>query len=140
MSSAAGIKAFPNVGMYNATKWTIEGISEALAQEVADFGIRVTLLEPGWYATGWDPSAKRAEPIPAYDDFKVKYTEARKARISDPGDPAASAAALFAVVDADEPPLRVFFGSLPLGWARAEYENRIATWEKWQHIAELAQG
>lgn len=140
VSSAGGIVAFPNVGIYNATKWTLEGISEALAQEVADFGIKVTLIEPGWFATGWDPTAKRAKSNPVYDDYKARYAEERKSRIAEPGDPAASAAALFAVVDAEEPPLRVFFGNLPLGIARARYESRLAEWAKWQHIAELAQG
>ena len=140
VSSAAGIKAFPNVGMYNSTKWTLEGVSEALAQEVADFGIKVTILEPAWFATDMDPSAKRAEPIPAYDGFKERYFEARKARISDPGSPEASAAAVLTIADFDEPPLRVLFGDLPLGWIRAEYASRLETWEKYQYLAELAQG
>jgi hypothetical protein len=44
------------------------------------------------------------------------------------------------VVDAEKPPLRVFFGSLPLTLAKADYESRLATWEEWQPVAELAQG
>lgn len=140
VSSAAGVMAFPNVGMYNATKWTLEGISEALAQEVADFGIKVTLIEPGWFATGWDPTAKRAEANPAYDDFRKRYAEERKSRIADPGDPEASAAAVLQLVDAEEPPLRCFFGDLPLGLVRTRYAARLAEWEKWQPVAELAQG
>ena len=56
------------------------------------------------------------------------------------GDPTASAAALLKVVDAEEPPLRVFFGALPLQLAKADYESRLRNWEQWQPVAELAQG
>ena len=69
-----------------------------------------------------------------------QVAEQRKARSASPGDPQASAAAVLAIVDADEPPLRVFFGTAPLGIARADYASRLATWEQWQHVAELAQG
>ena len=64
----------------------------------------------------------------------------RKTRWAAPGDPKASAAAVLKVVDADEPPLRVFFGDEPLGLAKADYEQRLRTWEEWQPVAELAQG
>jgi hypothetical protein len=57
-----------------------------------------------------------------------------------PGDPAASAVAIMRVVDADPPPLRVFFGTAPLGIAENDYEGRLATWREWQPVAELAQG
>jgi hypothetical protein len=57
-----------------------------------------------------------------------------------PGDPAASAAAILRVVDAEEPPLRTFFGSTPLRVAEADYERRLTTWREWQPVAELAQG
>jgi hypothetical protein len=64
----------------------------------------------------------------------------RAQRVSDPGDPKASAAAVLEIVDAENPPLRVFFGNLPLGLARADYESRLATWEQWQYVSEMAQG
>src|SRR3954463_12464562 len=61
VSSIGGISAFPNIGIYNASKWALEGFSQALAQEVADFGIKVTLIEPTGYSTDWGgPSAKTA--------------------------------------------------------------------------------
>ena len=53
VSSIGGISAFPNVGIYNASKWALEGLSQALAAEVAAFGVRVTIIEPGAYATDW---------------------------------------------------------------------------------------
>lgn len=142
VSSIGGISAFAGIGAYHASKWALEGFSQSLAQEVADFGIRVTIIEPGGFATDWaGPSARRAEPLPAYDAFRVKAEEDRKARsTAGPGDPVASSAAVLRLVDADEPPLRCFLGTAPLGIARADYEGRLATWEQWQDVAELAQG
>ena len=109
MSSIGGITAFPNVGIYHASKWALEGFSQALAQEVASFGIHVTLIEPGGFATDWaGPSSKRSTPLPDYDEA---HEEADRSRVpsaaSKPGDPKASAAAILKVVDAEKPPLRV---------------------------------
>jgi NAD(P)-dependent dehydrogenase (short-subunit alcohol dehydrogenase family) len=139
VSSIGGISAFPNVGIYHASKWALEGISQALAQEVKEFGINVTLVEPGGFSTDWSgPSAKRSEPNPAYDGLRERQQEWRASNT--PGDPTASAAAIMRVVDADPPPLRVFFGTRPLTIAEADYESRLATWHEWQPVAELAQG
>ncbi|MFG2376906.1 SDR family oxidoreductase [Streptomyces sp. NPDC048504] len=141
VSSIGGISAFPLVGIYHASKWALEGMSQALAQEVAPFGIKVTLIEPGGFATDWaGSSSSTSEPLPAYADFHKQVQEQRRKRVGTPGDPTASAAAVLEIVDADEPPLRCFFGSAPLGIAKADYEQRLAVWEKWQPVAELAQG
>jgi NAD(P)-dependent dehydrogenase (short-subunit alcohol dehydrogenase family) len=139
VSSIGGISAFPNVGIYHASKWGLEGISQALAQEVKEFGINVTLVEPGGFSTDWSgPSSKRSEPNPAYDGLRERQQQWRASNV--PGDPAASAAAILRVVDADPPPLRVFFGDRPLAIAEADYESRLATWREWQPVSELAQG
>lgn len=142
VSSIGGISAFAGIGAYHASKWALEGFSQSLAQEVAHFGIKVTLIEPGGFATDWaGASARRAEPHPAYDDVRATVEQDRLARsTAGPGDPVASAAAVLRLVDADEPPLRCFLGVAPLGIARADYEGRLATWEQWQDVAELAQG
>jgi NAD(P)-dependent dehydrogenase (short-subunit alcohol dehydrogenase family) len=141
VSSIGGISAFPNIGIYNASKWALEGFSQSLAAEVADFGIKVTLIEPGGFSTDWGgSSAKHSAPLPAYDEFRVKAAEARERRVSSPGDPAASAAAVLALVDDPNPPLRVFFGTAPIGIATADYESRLAEWKQWQHLSELSQG
>jgi NAD(P)-dependent dehydrogenase (short-subunit alcohol dehydrogenase family) len=125
--------------MYHASKWALEGISQALAQEVRDFGIRVTLIEPGGFATDWGgPSAKHAEALDAYAPLH-EAAQRRRAR-NTPGDPTASAEAVLRLVDADDPPLRCFFGTAPLGVAEADYESRLETWRAWQPVAELAQG
>ena len=139
VSSIGGVSAFPNVGAYHASKWGLEGFSQALALEVKDFGIHVTLVEPGGFSTDWaGPSAKRSEPNPAYDALRERQARFRASNV--PGDPAASAEAIMRVVDADPPPLRVFFGTAPLGIAEKDYDRRLATWREWQPVAELAQG
>jgi NAD(P)-dependent dehydrogenase (short-subunit alcohol dehydrogenase family) len=141
VSSIGGISAFPNIGMYHASKWALEGLSQALAQEVADFGIQVTLVEPTGYDTDWGgSSAQRTAQLPAYDGVRVKAAEARKARLSRPGDPAATRDAILAVVDAEEPPLRIFFGEGPLAVAAADYERRLATWRAWEPVSIAAHG
>jgi NAD(P)-dependent dehydrogenase (short-subunit alcohol dehydrogenase family) len=141
VSSIGGISAFPNIGAYHASKWALEGFSQALAAEVADFGIHVTLIEPGGFSTDWGgSSAKRSKQNPAYDEFRAKAAEARKARLGTAGNPAATGNAVLQLVDADEPPLRVFFGTSPLGTAKADYASRIETWEKWNFISVEAQG
>jgi NAD(P)-dependent dehydrogenase (short-subunit alcohol dehydrogenase family) len=139
VSSIGGITAFPTVAMYHASKWGLEGLSQALAQEVKAFGIHVTLIEPGGFSTDWSgSSAVRSTPIAAYDGVRAAREQFRAANVQ--GDPVASAAAVLKLVDAEEPPLRCFFGSRPLGWAEADYASRLETWREWQPVAELAQG
>jgi NAD(P)-dependent dehydrogenase (short-subunit alcohol dehydrogenase family) len=141
VSSIGGISAFPGIGMYHASKWALEGISQALAQEVKGFGIHVTLIEPGGFSTDWGgASAKHAEPLDAYADAHEASRQRRARGSSAAGDPTASADAIMRIVDADEPPLRAFFGSAPLGIAEKDYESRLATWREWQPVAEIAQG
>lgn len=139
VSSIGGITAFPTVGAYHASKWALEGFSQALSQEVADFGIKVTLIEPGGYSTDWaGPSSKHSDENPAYSGVRDARNRSRAG--TPPGDPKATRAAILKVVDADEPPLRIFFGKVPLGVATADYESRLATWNEWQPISVEAQG
>jgi NAD(P)-dependent dehydrogenase (short-subunit alcohol dehydrogenase family) len=141
VSSIGGISAFPNIGAYHASKWALEGFSQALAAEVKGFGIHVTLIEPGGFSTDWaGPSARHASQLPAYEPMRQAAQRWRAERSAQPGDPHASAAAVLAVVDAQEPPLRVFFGDGPLALATADYESRLATWKAWEHVSLQAQG
>ncbi len=141
VSSIGGVNAFPGLGLYHASKWGLEAFSQSLAAEVASFGIKVTIVEPGGYSTDWaGPSSVRAERVPAYEELWERDTKQRAARRIGPGDPDATGPAILELVDADEPPLRVFFGSVGLGMTRAEYESRIANWEQWDALAQRAQG
>ncbi|WP_206492770.1 SDR family oxidoreductase [Rhodococcus sp. KRD162] len=141
VSSIGGISAFPNVGAYHASKWALEGFSQALAQEVADFGIHVTLIEPGGFSTDWSgPSAKKSTEIAAYDPIRDNAAKLRSSRQSTPGDPTATRSALLKVVDAEKPPLRVFFGDAPLQIATKDYQSRLESWREWQPVAVEAHG
>jgi NAD(P)-dependent dehydrogenase (short-subunit alcohol dehydrogenase family) len=141
VSSIGGISAFVGIGMYHASKWALEGLSQALAQEVKGFGIHVTLIEPGGFSTDWGgASARHAQPLEAYAEAHEASRQRRAAGAQVAGDPHASAAAVMRIVDADEPPLRCFFGTAPLPIAERDYESRLATWREWLPVAELAQG
>jgi NAD(P)-dependent dehydrogenase (short-subunit alcohol dehydrogenase family) len=139
ISSVGGVTAFPNLSVYNASKWALEAMSEGLAQEVAGFGIKVTLVEPGGFATDWRGSSGTfAEQLPAYGELRTAI--AAYWSNFQPGDPTATGAALLKVVDADNPPLRVFFGTSPLQLVPQVYAERLKTWEEWADVATEAQG
>ena len=139
VSSIGGVAAFPGLGIYNASKWALEAMSQALAAEVAGLGIKVTIIEPAGYATDWGgSSAVHSEPLPAYQPVREAAAEYWSHTV--PGDPLATGAALLDVVDADQPPLRVFFGTGMLDLAREEYARRIAEWERWNAVSEAAMG
>ena len=139
VSSIGGISAFGGIGAYHASKWALEGLSQALAQEVSGLGIHVTLIEPGGFSTDWaGPSSKHSEQMEAY--APVREASASRRSANEPGDPEASGRALLKVVDAEKPPLRVFFGKAPLGIATKDYESRLALWNEWQPVSVEAQG
>lgn len=140
VSSIGGISAFPTVGIYHASKWALEGFSQSLSQEVAGFGVHVTLVEPGGFSTDWSgPSASRSTEMEAYAG--VRTAAANRPSVKGvPGDPVATRSAILKVVDAEHPPLRVFFGQNPLGVAEADYESRLKTWREWQPVALEAHG
>ena len=139
-SSGLGHVSQPVIGYYCSSKWAFEAIHESLAAEVAPFGIKVTIIEPGAYATefGSPESLRFATGLAAYADFKQRFFAGLGGM--ERGDPAATPAALFAVVDAAQPPLRLFLGSHNLPWVRAAYAARLATWEAWEAVANAAQG
>src|SRR5260370_5699252 len=138
VSSIGGVNAFPTVGLYHASKWGLEGFSQSLAAEVAGFGIKVTIVERGGFATDWGgPSAQRATQMPAYDSARAAIAAFRGGNI--PGDPDATGPAILKVVDAKDPPLRIFFGSGVFTMTRVEYARRLETWEKWHDLAIEAQ-
>lgn len=138
ISTIGGIGAFPSLGGYHASKWALEGLSESLAQEVAAFGIKVTLVEPGGYATDWaGSSAVHTEANPAYDDIRQAMAERRGS--ASYGDPAAAGPALLQIVDADNPPLRVLFGAQPIELVKHLYAQRLQTWADWEPVSRAAQ-
>ncbi|TMR24303.1 SDR family NAD(P)-dependent oxidoreductase [Nonomuraea turkmeniaca] len=144
MSSAAGLIAMPLGGAYQISKWAVEALNESLAQEVAGFGIKVTVVEPGGFATrsGKNPdpldNGHMAEPNPIYDDLRRRL--AGFAGKQPAGDPAAAARALLKIVDSDDPPLRVLFGQGFYPMLQQVYADRLKTWADWQNLSVEAHG
>jgi len=139
-SSGLGHVTLPVIGYYCSSKWAFEAIHESLAAEVKDFGINVTIIEPGAYATefGSQDSLKFAAGMDIYEDFKNQFFG--RLRGLERGDPEATPQALFQIVDAENPPLRFNLGSHNLPWVRSAYEERLALWEKWDAVSSSAQG
>ena len=139
VSSIGGIGAFTNLSMYHASKWALEGFSESLSQEVAEFGIKVTLIEPGGFSTDWSgSSAGRAAPIAAYDGARERRATSRSGWKS--GDPKATSTAIFAVADAENPPLRLLLGEFATNFVGPLYAKRLEVWEEWSEVARAADG
>src|ERR1039458_4753898 len=140
VSSIGGISAFANLGMYHASKWALEGISQSLALEVGNFGIKITIIEPGGYSTDWGgSSAKHAEPLPAYEATREE-SRFRAKRQTAPGNPYATRDVVLRIVDAETPPLRIFLGDGRLSIAVADYDSRLATWREWEPVSIVAHG
>jgi NAD(P)-dependent dehydrogenase (short-subunit alcohol dehydrogenase family) len=138
LSSIGGVMAFPTGGMYVATKFAVEGMSESLAGEVASFGIKVTIIEPGSFATGFRSSMKSAPAMAEYTGVRQAVLGSFKPEMS--GDPNATSDAILKIVDSDAPPLRLLLGTGPLPMIKKVYESRLNTWDQWSAVSNAAQG
>lgn len=138
-SSGLGHTVLPVIGYYCSTKWAFEAIHESLAAEVAPFNIKVTIVEPGAYATefGTQDSLKFAPGLDFYEDFKTAFFA--QLGTLEKGNPEATPDAIFAVVDAENPPLRMILGNGNLPWIKKDYAARMEEWEKWAAISNAAQ-
>lgn len=138
-SSNLGHVAMPVIGYYCSSKWAFEAIHESLAAEVKAFGINVTIIEPGAYATefGSQESLKFAPGLDIYTEFKANFIDGLKNL--ERGNPKATPEALFKMVDSENPPLRFHLGSHNLPGVRKAYAERLATWEEWDAVSSAAQ-
>jgi NAD(P)-dependent dehydrogenase (short-subunit alcohol dehydrogenase family) len=135
-SSIGGLCAFPALGFYNATKFAVEGLSEALAKEVAPLGIKVLLVEPSGFRTDW-AGRSAAESAHEIADYAATAGATRRAvRDSSghqPGDPRLAALAIVEAVQSAHPPLRLLLGRDALLAARGkldELKREFAAWEQ----------
>lgn len=140
VSSNLGHVTLPVIGYYCSSKWAFEAIHESLAAEIKQFGINVTIIEPGAYATefGTRQSLRFAGELDIYKEFKAKFFEGLMNL--ERGNPDATPAALFKVVDSPAPPLRFFLGNQNLPSTKKAYEERMAEWEAWAEVSNAAQG
>lgn len=122
ISSVGGLVGFPGIGYYNATKFAVEGLSEALAKETTSLGIRVTIVEPGPFRTDWAGRSLKT-PKTAIADY-ASSAGARRAAIQgysgrQNGDPVRGAEAIIEAVESPDPPLHLVLG-------RPGYELAVA--------------
>ncbi len=139
VSSALGLVTLPVLGLYNASKFAVEGLSETLAAEVKGFGINVTLVEPNGFATEWgNASAVQAQPMKEYEQVRASLQAGMTEDIF--GVPEATVDAVLKLVESSNPPLRLFLGKVAYPWVKQVYEERLATWEEWKDVATAAHG
>jgi NADP-dependent 3-hydroxy acid dehydrogenase YdfG len=146
LSSIGGVVAGPGIGFYNATKFAVEGISEALAAELAPLGIRVTIIEPGPFRTDFlgRSGVVAKTRIPDYDSTAGnmrKYFAENDGKQR--GDPLRAVEAMMQVVESPEPPLRLLLGVSALQRLRAKFDNwqkEIASWEQVTVGADFPEG
>lgn len=137
ISSVGGLVGAASSGFYNATKFAVEGLTEALAKEVEPLGIRVTAIEPGPFRTDWaGRSLKQAKhPIAAYADTAA----ARRAQITaysgkQVGDPMRAADAIIKVVESEEPPHHLILGKNGLDRVRAKLAALMQSIDDWEDV------
>jgi len=146
ISSIGGLRSFPGVGFYNATKYAVDGYSESLAKETANLGIKVTVIAPSGFRTDWAGRSANNSKI-VIDDYK-ETAGANKEAIrgysgKQPGNPERAAEAIVKAVEAEHPPLRLLLGKAALNGARLklqELKNDFDTWEETTTGADFPEG
>lgn len=136
VSSILGLATLPTMGLYNASKFAIEGLSETLATEVKGFGINVTLVEPNGYASNIWHTGINTQSNPVYDDVKKAFSEAETSF----GSVEATAPALIKLAETENPPLRLLLGKVALPFVKHNYEQRLKVWEEWNDVSVEAHG
>jgi NAD(P)-dependent dehydrogenase (short-subunit alcohol dehydrogenase family) len=141
LSSMGGVRGAPGVGYYNATKFAVEGFSEALAQEVGPLGVKVLIVEPSGFRTDW-AGRSATEATRTIADYEAT-AGARRAQIrassgNQPGDPIRAAEAIISAVEAPEPPLRLLLGKAALLAGRGKIETLRRDFDAWAGVSESA--
>lgn len=141
IASIGGLRSFPAVGFYNATKYAVDGLSEALYKEVAPLGIKVTVIAPSGFRTDWaGRSAKNSAVV--IDDYAAtagkNKSDIRGYSGNQPGDPVKAAQAMIQVTETENPPLRLLLGKAALKGARAKLEELKKDFDDWAAVTEGA--
>ncbi|OOQ56469.1 SDR family NAD(P)-dependent oxidoreductase [Mucilaginibacter pedocola] len=139
VSSILGLVTLPVLGLYNASKYAVNGLTETLATEVKDFGINVSLIEPNGFSTDWSgASAVQTEAIEAYAPVKKAFFEA--ATPDSWGNPEATADAVLQLIDSQNPPLHFLLGKVAYPFITSVYADRIAQFDEWKEVGAAAHG
>lgn len=137
VSSEGGQITYPGFSLYHATKWGIEGFVETVAKEVAPFGIRFTLIEPGPARTSFMKGVVQTQPMPVYDGTPADIVRrgALEGSWEIVGDPDKMVDVMLACADASEPPLRLVLGGSSFDSIRAALLDRVAALDAQRAIA-----
>ncbi|WP_406071912.1 SDR family oxidoreductase [Micromonospora sp. NBC_01638] len=138
VSSIAALGGFPSTGMYSASKFALEGMSEALAMEAAAFDIKLSIVQPGGYWTDLYTSLSATTPMEAYAPLRAEL-ERQWAEGSIDSEPRLAAEALLRLVDSDDPPLRLLLGSMVYDLAFDISRRRMDTWAGWEQVSRAAE-
>jgi NAD(P)-dependent dehydrogenase (short-subunit alcohol dehydrogenase family) len=138
VSSIAALGGFPSTGMYSASKFALEGMSEALAMEAASFGVKLSILQPGGYWTDLYTSMTTTSPSAEYDPLRAEL-EKQWAEGSIDSEPRLAAEALLKLVDSEDPPLRLLLGSMVYDLAFDISRRRMGTWAAWEQVSRAAE-
>jgi NAD(P)-dependent dehydrogenase (short-subunit alcohol dehydrogenase family) len=137
LSSISGLVGMPGFGIYNSTKFAVEGLSEAMAHELAPLGIRVTIVEPGPFRTDFlgGSLAIARKTIADYDETAGRARAGATTRNGNqPGDPARAAQAIVNAVTSDHPPLHLLLGGFAYEQAAAKLDNLRNEFETWREV------
>lgn len=134
VASIGGLVSYPAVGFYNATKYAVDGYSEALSKETAHLGIKVTVIAPSGFRTDWAGRSAKNSSVHIAD--YAPTAEANKLNIrgysgNQPGDPKRAAAAMIKVVESEHPPLRLLLGNAALNSARMKLDLLKKDFDAW---------
>lgn len=141
LSSVLGVWSLPTLGIYNATKFAVEGLSEALASEVTQFGVKVTIVEPNGYTTDFGgASSVQSKGISAYNELKASLAHTEGLLPEDYGKPEATVEAILKLVDSSNPPLRLFLGKIGFQKTARVYAEKLDTWKSWNDVSVAAHG
>ncbi|GLU53431.1 SDR family NAD(P)-dependent oxidoreductase [Dyadobacter frigoris] len=139
VSSFLGLVTLPVLGLYNASKYAVNGLSETLATEVKSFGINVSLIEPNGFSTDWSgASAFQTEANEVYAPIRKAFAEG--ATPDTWGKPESTADAVLQLIDAENPPLHFLLGKIAYPGVKQVYSERLAEFETWKEVSAAAHG
>ena len=136
MSSLGGVKTYPGYGAYHAAKYALEGLSEALATELAPLGVQVMIVEPGAFRTEFNRNKRSVAEIEAYKDSSGATRVATRGLLdAEPNDPVKGAAAILKAMNSDSPPLHLLLGSDAVDGLREHHESFLAEVAAWETLS-----
>ena len=141
IASIGGLRSFPGVGFYNATKYAVDGLSEALYKEVSPLGIKVTIIAPSGFRTDWAGRSANESPatIADYAETADKNKDTIRAISGNQaGDPVRAVKAMIQVVESETPPMRLLLGVAALRGAREKLEELKNDFDTWASVTEGA--